>query len=178
MSTKTILTFFFVINLFLQETNSQDCPGQTKCPSGDCTDNAQLCSSFISCQSSLHKCNQYVCTTQDFKCANIKCPNTQCWNGQCVNSPTSCPSISTCPLNDPTLVTKCHDRSCIENKEDCPDLLECPLFLPIKCATGECRKSLDDCPSLARCPDQFQIMCNDGSCQMTSDQIMTSKPMS
>ena len=175
---KKILFALFCLHILMKEvvTDDKDCPGQQKCPSGDCTDNLQLCSSFISCQSKLHKCNQYVCTTREYKCVNQKCPKAYCWNNKCVDKQSDCPSISTCPLNDKNYVTKCHDRSCIENKEDCPNLKECPLFLPLKCPTGECRINLDDCPSLLKCPDQFQILCNDGSCQMTSDQCV--KPSS
>ena len=166
---KILIIFTLIVSEIYTQQTDDSCPGKSKCPSGECTDNLQLCSTFISCQSKYQKCNQYICSTSLYKCTITPCSKVYCWNGQCVDKSTDCPSISSCPLTDENYTTKCHDRSCIMNKEDCPNLYDCPLFLPVKCPTGECRKNIDDCPSLMRCPDNFSVMCNDGSCTTNAD---------
>lgn len=166
--------FFFLLIIDIVKIFCEECKsGEVKCSSGVCAPNYKLCATFTSCQDNLFKCNQFTCTSQNYKCIPNSCKDKSCWNGYCVKNYDECPSIPTCPLNDKNYLIKCHDNSCEESLNNCNDYIECPLFIPIKCTSGDCRRRQRDCPSLIRCPNKFPILCNDGSCQETSDECIT-----
>eukprot|EP00808_Paulinella_micropora_P018113 g10196.t1 len=143
-------------------------PGQVKCANGLCQDSLEKCGPALSCPPGRVRC------AADGSCAvvSITCPSTS----SCpVNQPVLCPDGGNCRDvldNCPTKVMECPDytcpdRSCAPDARACPTVASCSPIFPVLCGytDSRCSPLRILCPEHTPCPNSLPLRCADGSCR-------------